>query len=64
MEKTELKHRRKHLGLTQEELGRKLRVPSRTLQHYEGGTRRIPDILITALEKVESDAKTNQKRNV
>ena len=59
MEKTELKYRRKHLGLTQEELGQKLRIPCRTLQHYEGGTRPIPDVFITALEKVETDAKTN-----
>lgn len=43
MTPAELKEARQSLGLTQTQLAEKLGVTLRAVQHYEGGSRQIPE---------------------
>lgn len=57
MEPSELKDRRKELGLTQLQLADLLNTPYDTYVKWERGLVRMPGVLKIALEKVFSDLK-------
>ncbi len=59
MEKNELKSWRENLGLTQDELAKKLKVASNTISRWELGERKIPEYLELALKTVEREMKEN-----
>ena len=52
MRSDELKHARRSLGLTQEQLGHKLKTTRMTITRYENGTRRIPGIVDVAIKQL------------
>jgi len=55
MKPRDLKHARKALGLTQEELAQKLRMTRMTITRYEGGTRRIPGMVDVLVEQLATE---------
>ena len=57
MEKTELKNWRENLGLTQDELAKKLKVASNTVSRWELGERKTPEYLDLALKTIEREIK-------
>ncbi|WP_447977092.1 transcriptional repressor LexA [Candidatus Nitrospira bockiana] len=56
MKPTDLKKLRQELGLTQEELAKKLGTTRMTITRYEGGTRRIPPIVEVVLAQLVNAA--------
>ena len=57
MESSDLKNKRKELGLTQSQLSKYLNTPYDTYVKWERGLVRIPGVLDIALEKVAADLK-------
>ena len=60
MNKIELKKIRLDMGLNIKKMAEALQTPYRTYQNWELGTRRIPGILIAAIELME---KKNENSN-
>ncbi len=49
----ELKEQRAELGLTQEELAKRLQVNWRTVARYESGEAKIPHVVALALSEIK-----------
>jgi transcriptional regulator with XRE-family HTH domain len=58
MDAETFRRKRERLGLTQEELGKRLDIARMTIYRYESGDRPIPKAVEMALQFIESQEKT------
>jgi predicted transcriptional regulator len=55
MDKDQLRRKRKKLGLTQEELAKRLDMSRPSIARYEGGIKPIPKTVELALKAIEAE---------
>ena len=53
MTNDQLKQRRQELGLSQPQMARELNTPLSTYRKWEQGARRVPGIVVVAIEKIK-----------